>query len=520
MTAGDARVPDPIGKVYLVGAGPGDPGLLTVRGRELLERADAVVYDHLVDERIASLAVRAERIFAGKRPGAHPLTQDDVNRLLIDLAREHTCVVRLKGGDPFVFGRGGEEALALRNAGVSFEIVPGVTAGVGATAYAGIPVTHRGLASSVTFLTGHAVPGDSESAPDLARLHLDGTIVFYMGAGKIEENLNALLAAGRAETTPAALIEWGTYPRQRVIEGDLGNLASRAEAARIRSPATVIVGAVAGLRHELKWFEDRPLFGKRAVVTRARARAGELVRLLQERGAEVFEFPTVDFSPISEPTRRLDVPGYAWIVLTSLNGVDTLFEFMQASGQDARDLRGVKLCAISTRAAEALRERALTPDLAPARYESESVADEMERVAGPLRAARVLIPRAEIGRISLLDELRRRGAEVDSLGAYRAAIPEDTRRLLDGLKRFAPDYMIFNSASAARNFAEIVGPDLMGALSARAAVAAIGPIASRAAAEVGLMATIVPEQHRVPNLVEAIARHAAANAPRLRGRDT
>jgi uroporphyrinogen III methyltransferase/synthase len=222
------------------------------------------------------------------------MTQNDVNRLLIDLATRHACVVRLKGGDPFVFGRGGEEALALREAGVAFEIVPGVTAGAGVPAYAGIPVTHRGLSSSVTFLTGHTVPGESESATDLTRLHLDGTIVFYMSAGKLGENLRALIAAGRLTNTPTAVIEWGSYPRQRVIEGELGSLGRLAASAGIEAPALVVVGEVARLRAQLKWFEDRPLFGRRVVVTRAKARAAELVRLLQERGADVFEFPVVD----------------------------------------------------------------------------------------------------------------------------------------------------------------------------------------------------------------------------------
>jgi uroporphyrinogen III methyltransferase/synthase len=429
--------------------------------------------------------------------------------------------VRLKGGDPFVFGRGGDEALALRAAGVPFEIVPGVTAAVGATAYAGIPITHRGLASSVTFLTGHAVPGESGTAPDLTRLHLDGTIVFYMGTGKLDENLRGLMAAGRSKDTPAAVIEWGTYPRQRVLEGELGTLAQIAAAAQIQTPALVVVGAVAKLRRELKWFEDRPLFGRRVVVTRARARAGELVRLLRERGAEVFEFPTVDFPRATERDEpRLDVSRYAWIVLTSVNGTETLFERMHASGQDARDLHGVRLCAISARAAEALRERALAPDLAPARYESDFVANEMERIAGSLRVARVLIPRAEIGRVALLDELRRRGAVVDTLDAYRAAIPDDSPQLVDALERFSPDYIVFNSASAARNFAVILGTIRVAALAAGSAIAVIGPIAARAAEDCGLPVSIVPDEHRVPDLVDAIVRHDAATASTRRARGT
>lgn len=503
----------PIGKVFLVGAGPGDPGLLTVRGRELLGRADAVVYDHLVDERIARLADRAELIFVGKRPEAHPLTQEDINRLLVDLAQRHACVVRLKGGDPFVFGRGGEEALALREAGVPFEVVPGVTAGVGVPAYAGIPVTHRGLASSVTFLTGHRPPGETETAPQLDRLHLDGTLVFYMGAGRLHENLRAIAASGRVEDTPAAAIEWGTYPRQRVIVGTLANLAARATEARIESPALIVVGEVARLRESLQWFEDRPLFGRRVVVTRAKARAGEMIRLLHERGAEVFEFPTVEIAvpPRVEVAAGLgDLSRYAWIVLTSINGIETLFERMAVEGHDARALHHVRLCAISARTADALAARSLRPDLVPPRYENELVADEMERVGGSLRGQTVLIPRAELGRSGLPDALRARGAVVRELDAYTTAIPENASQLTDALERFAPEYVIFSSGSAARNLREILGPERTARLAEHAVFAAIGPIAARVAAEAGMPVAIVPAQHRIEDLVESVAAFAAA----------
>lgn len=505
---------DGIGKVYLVGAGPGDPGLITVRGRELLHRADVIVYDHLVNERIAMTAGQAERIFVGKRPDAHPMTQEDINRLLIELARRHACVVRLKGGDPFVFGRGGEEALALRAAGVAFEVVPGVTAGVGVPAYAGIPVTQRGLTSSVTFITGHRPPGPGECETTLAidRLHLEGTIVFYMGRARLADNLRALMDAGRPADTPAAIVEWGTDPRQRVIQGELSNLAERAALANVESPALVVVGQVARLRDELRWFEDRPLFGRRVVVTRARARAGELIRLLQERGADVFEFPTVDFTPraLGPQVRLGEMSRFGWIVATSVNGVETLFDRLRREGQDARSLHGVKLCAISSRAAEAFRGRGLEPDLAPERYESSAVADAMERAAGGLRGRSVLIPRAEIGRVSLIDELRLRGAEVETLDAYRAAIPENAQELIEELERFRPEYVLFNSGSAARNLRDILGQERTGRLVKTAVFAAIGPIAARAAAEAGMPVAIVPEHHRVLDLVEAIAAHDAA----------
>ncbi len=500
------------GTIFLVGAGPGDPGLLTVRGRELLERADAVVFDHLVHESIPALApAHAERIFVGKRPGQQPLTQDDINRLLVSLAANHACVVRLKGGDPFVFGRGGEEGLALAEAGVRFEIVPGVTAALGATAYAGIPVTHRGLSSSVTFLTGHASADDACAASPLERLHLDGTLVFYMSASRLAENLRAALAAGRAPETPVAIIESGTYPRQRVVSGTLADLADRAAQLEVESPALVIIGEVARLRDQLKWFEDRPLFGRRVVVTRAKERAGELVRLLRERGAEVFEFPTIEISSVvTVPDPPFyDLAGLSWIVLTSINAIETLIARLAAQKRDARDLRGVRLCAISARTVEALRGYALRPDLVPSKYESTFVADELERAGGPLRGKHVLIPRPEIGRSELPDVLRARGAVVHELHAYAARVPQDSAAAVEDLLRLAPDYVVFNSASAARNLREILGARRTAQLAAHATFAAIGPIAAQAAAEAGMPAEVIPARHTIADLVAALAAHDA-----------
>jgi len=501
-----------LGTVFLVGAGPGDPGLLTLRGRDLLERAGAVVFDHLVHDSIPALApLRTDRIFVGKRPGQQPLTQEDINRLLVSLAAQHDCVVRLKGGDPFVFGRGGEEALALAEASVPFEIVPGVTAALGAAAYAGIPVTHRGLASSVTFLTGHATGDDACAVSSLERLHLDSTLVFYMSSSRLAENLRAAIAAGRPGDTPTAIIQSGTYPRQRVVTGTLADLADRAAQLGIESPALVIIGEVARLRLQLKWFEDRPLFGRRVVVTRAKERAGELTRLLRERGAEVFEFPTIEISSVvTVPDPPFyDMAGLSWIVLTSINAIETLFARLADQKRDARDLRGVRLCAISARTAEALRRYGLRPDLLPSKYESKSVADELERAGGPLRGKHVLIPRPEIGRSALPDVLRARGAEVHELHAYAARVPQDSVAAVEELLRLAPDYVVFNSASAARNLREILGSKRTSHLANTATFAAIGPIAAQAAAEAGMPAKVVPARHTIADLVAALAAHDA-----------
>ncbi len=501
-----------LGTVFLVGAGPGDPGLITVRGRELLARADAIVYDHLVHPGVLSYAGSgAEQIFVGKRPDHQPLAQEDISRLLVTLAGKHACVVRLKGGDPFVFGRGGEEALALAAARVRFEIVPGVTAALGAAAYAGIPVTQRGLTTSVTFITGHAQFGGCEATANLDKLHLEGTLVFYMSATRLAENLDAALKSGRKPDTPVAVISSGTYPSQKVFLGTLGDLATRAAELGVQSPAIVVIGEVARLREQLRWFEDRPLFGRRVAVTRAKERAGDLVQRLRDHGADVFEFPTVEISPIVtvSPPPLGDLSRFAWIVLTSINGIETLFTRMAAENRDARDLHGVRLCAISARTAEALHIQALRPDLVPEKYESAFVADEMERVGGPLRGQAVLLPRPEIGRSALADVLRKRGADVHELQAYAARVPQDTAALADELLQFAPDYVVFNSASAARNLREILGARRTTALAKTATFAAIGPIAAQAAGESGMPAAIVPEKHTVADLVAALAAHDA-----------
>jgi len=493
-----------LGKVYLVGAGPGDPGLLTLRGKELLERAEVVVFDSLVNCAILVHARNADRIDVGKRSGDHPLPQEEINRILVEQARRAACVVRLKGGDPFVFGRGGEEALALATARVPFEIVPGVTAGIAAPAYAGIPVTHRGLSRSVSFVTAHTLRKDGSADLDLPSIGRDGTLVLFMGVGHLAENVEALIAQGRDPETPAAVIEWGTFPRQRTVSAPLRRIAQRARAEAIHAPSVVVIGEVASLRHTIAWFETRPLFGRRIVVTRTRRRNAELVRLLQERGADVIELPTVEIEPAVDEADLANVASYDWVVLTSPNGVDTLFHGLDKAGLDARALHGVKLCAISAKTAEDLAVRGLRVDLVPAEYESDRVADDLARVSGPLKGQRVLMPRADIGRSSLPVALRKRGAEVTELQAYRTAVPKDAgqaTRLIED----PPDYIVFSSGSAARNLAGLLEPEALAALAAHTTFAAIGPIAAETARSEGMPPQIVPEVHRIPELVDAIA---------------
>ena len=517
-----------LGKVYLVGAGPGDPGLLTLRGKELLERAQVVIYDALIDAALLRHAPSAEHIFVGKRPDRHRLPQEDINRLMVEQAKLAACVVRLKGGDPFVFGRGGEEAVALSEAGVPFEVVPGVTAGLGAAAYAGIPITQRGMTDRVTFIMGHRSKSAGRSGslygggkPRLEELPRKGTLVFYMGVDAIEENMDAIHTSGRSLDTPVAVVEWGTLPRQRTIVGTVETIAGQCADAGIDAPAIIVVGEVVELSKKLSWFEARPLFGRRVAVTRTRERAAELVGLLQERGADVLEFPTVEIERPEPQVPLAPLSDYDWVVLTSVNGVDALFEGMAASGQDARDLHGVKLCAISAKTVEALSDRLLRVDVVPERYETEFVVQRLEehdrasnRGSG-ISGKRILMPRADIGRSSLPKALRERGAEVDELQAYRTVIPRDAEAQAGELLRYAPHYVTFGSAVSVRNFREILGADRIAQLSGLDArschtrYAAIGPIAEVAAKEAGISIDIIPEVHRVPELVEAIVRFDA-----------
>ena len=494
--------------VYLVGAGPGDPGLITVRGRDLLARADAVVYDALANEAFLRYAPHADHIFVGKQPGRHALLQKDINRILIEQAAKHACVVRLKGGDPFVFGRGGEEALALSEHGIKFEIVPGVTAGIAAPAYAGIPATHRGTALGAVLLSGHLAP-DAPEALALDAFPAEVTLIFYMPVKNLAATAAALINPNRPADTPAALIRNGTLPTQKVISGTLGEFAANKFVDTAASPAVFIVGEAAALRDELQWFESRPLHGRRVVVTRTLERAGDLVDRLGEFGAEVFEFPTVEISPVALRDDADVAAQYDWVVFTSVNAVESLFDRLFQEGKDARSLSGVKFCAVGTRTMAEMHARSLVLDAQPDDFEPASVADALESAGGSLRDMKILLPRADIARSALREELEGRGAQVTERRTYRAAAPRTAAALADEVVEFAPDYITFLSASAARNFAAVMGPDRIAAIRERAVAAAIGPIAAHAAREIGLNAAVVPEVHRIPALVDALAAYDA-----------
>ena len=497
------------GTVYLVGAGPGDPGLLTLRAAELLARSDVLVYDALVSADIVERAARAERVYVGKRGGEHTRTQDEINRLLVELAGRHGTVVRLKGGDPFVFGRGGEEAMVLRAAGVPFEVVPGITSGVAGPAYAGIPVTHRGVAASVALVTGHEDPTKDDTDLDWAHLARGvGTLVFYMGVGKMADNFARLVQGGRSPETPAAAVEWGTYPRQRTVSGTLATLPALVREAGIGAPAVVVVGEVVALRDELAWFDRRPLSGRRVVVTRARAQASGFAAELEALGAEVIQFPTIriEAAPDVEALRRAaaGVAGFDWVVFTSANGVEKTLARLERAGDDGSALAAARVAAVGPATAEALAAAGIGVDLVPERFAAEAVVAALA-LRGITRR-RVLYPRADIARDALPDGLRAAGARVDAVDAYRT-VPETAvdPAALARLRRGEVDVATFASGSSVRNLIALLGGGVDGLR--RATIACVGASTAAAAREFGLDVAIVAEDSTVPGLVAALVRH-------------
>jgi uroporphyrinogen III methyltransferase/synthase len=495
--------------VYLVGAGPGDPGLLTVRAAELVARAGVLVYDALVNPAILEARrADAELVYVGKRGGDHSRTQDEINALLVELGKGERSVVRLKGGDPFVFGRGGEEALALREAGVPFEVVPGVTAGVAASAYAGIPVTQRGMTSSLTLLTGHEDPTKADTDLNWEALARVGTLVFYMGVGRMEENFRRLADAGKPADTPAAVVEWGTYPRQRTVTGTIATLPALAKDAGIGAPALVVVGDVVSLRERLRWFDARPLSGRRVLVTRARTQASELADALEALGAEVVQFPTIRIADAPDPAALRSAAARAaafdWIVFTSANGVERFWAALAETGGDTRALGGARVCAIGPATAAALDARGVRADLVPGEYVGEGVVDALA-AADDLAGRRILLPRAEVARSALPDGLRQRGAEVVEVAAY-STVPDgaEAESVRERLAKGGVDYVTFTASSTVRNFVDLAGTELGGAR-----VVSIGPITSITARELGLTVAAEAAEFTIPGLVSALRELAA-----------
>lgn len=500
--------------MYLVGAGPGDPGLITVRGRDLLTTCDAIVYDALVNPQLIESsrlgrATDVERIFVGKRGGAPSMEQDAITAILVRLALEGKHVVRLKGGDPFVFGRGGEEAVALAHAGIDFEIVPGITAGVAAPAYAGIPVTHRSVATSVTFITGHEDPGKDKDQTDWEALaRAGGTLVLYMGVSRLGKIADALIAGGRPRNTPAALIEWGTYPHQRTVTATLETLSAVAAREKVIAPSIAVVGDVVALREEIGWFDRRPLFGRTIVVTRAREQQSQLRVWLEAAGATVIEAPAIRIEPLDQaPLRRAlaRLARYQWLVVTSRNAVDLVWSALRDLGLDARALAATKLCAVGPATASALLEHGLAVDVIPERYVAEGVIEKL-RERDDVIGTRVLFARAAGARDLLPAALREMGATVDEVEIY-AAVPDlsglDTLR--DAVDDGRVDLVTFTSASTVRYFVEALGAER--ARSMRGA--SMGPITSEAARTLGVPIEVEAPESTIASLVGAIIGHLA-----------
>lgn len=490
----------PPGKVFLVGAGPGDPGLITMRGLELIRAADAVFYDNLAPlALLAETKPGAETQYVGKKRADHRYTQDEINRMLVERARAGKQVVRLKGGDPFIFGRGGEEAEALAEAGVPFEVVPGVSSALGAAAYAGIPLTHRAKTSAVTFVTGHAAESIDWTAMGKA-----DTLVLFMGLTHFAEIAERLIAAGRPPSTPAAAIRWATRPDQHTVLGTLSDLAGRIVDAALKPPALVIVGDVVSLQNRINWFERLRLFGQRVVITRAKGQSAEFAEKLRRLGADPIELPVIairppaDLRPLDDAIARLDA--YDWLVFTSRNGVERFVDRLDASDRDWRSLRA-KTCAIGPATAGALQALHLKIDVLPKEYVAEGLLAALEPHG--LDGKRILIPRALVARDLLPATLRERGAHVDVVPAYETVAPEDSaeraRKLFSG--DAPPDWVTFTSSSTVKNLAKMTGVDALRSVRA----ASIGPVTSATLRELGLEPAAEAAEYTIDGLIAAIA---------------
>ena len=507
------------GRVTLIGAGPGDPELITVRGLRVLSEADVVVYDRLAaPELLSHVRPDAELIDVGKRASRHTMPQAEINRLLVELAKSGKRVARLKGGDPFLFGRGGEEVEALAAAGVPFEVVPGVTAASGASACCGIPLTVRGLSSSVTLVTGHEDPTKGRSDVDWAALaRAGGTIVVYMGMGRLEEIASALMAGGMPEDTPVAVVRRATTPEQKMVEAPLGRIAEAVREQGLGPPALVIIGEVARPERRASWFEALPLFGRRIVVTRSRAQASVLSRGLRELGADVLELPTIEIVP-PEDTGPLDaalraLETYDYVMFTSANAVESVRVRLLEIGLDARSFSEARIAAIGEATAKALEEIGLRADVVADKFTAEGLLEALstEDVSGK----RFLLPRAKEAREVLPEGLRARGATVDVVEAYRTvrpAVEGTARRAFDALVKGEVDLLTFTSSSTVRNLAELVGPDKLKAVLQVPAVA-IGPVTARTARELGFSVVAEPETHTIEALVQAIREHFLSKEP-------
>lgn len=505
------RVQENVGKVYLVGAGPGDAGLLTLKAAELIAKADLVALDALVSNDIAArIPKTTEVVYVGKRASAHALPQDQINKLLVDEAKKGKLVVRLKGGDPFVFGRGGEEAEELIAAGVPVEIVPGISSSVAGPAYAGIPVTHRSYATSVTLVTAHEADSGSTGIKWNALAQLDGTIVFMMGFANLPTIVAKLIENGMSADRGCAVVSKATRFDQRTVAGTLRNIEARVNAANLETPALIVVGDVVKLHDTLNWFEAKPLFGKKVVVTRAREQASELKRMLEDSGAQVLQFPTIE---IAEPEswdsldRVIDAK-YDWLVFTSVNGVASFFKRLYAEGKDVRSLANVKIAAVGQSTANDLRARGVNPDVVPERFISTEL---LPLLAEDQTGIRTAVIRAEDGREELISELRRRGGHVDLAIAYRTIAAEyDLAELRALIEKDAIDVVTFSSASTVDHFLEPLSADERKRVLNHATIVSIGDTTSAAIRKYGKEPDYVAKNATIAAMHDAVIEHFAA----------
>ena len=499
-----------LGKVYLVGAGPGDPGLITVKGLACLAKADVIIYDRLIDDSLFEEASpRSEKIYVGKGRGCHAMEQKEINLLLIDKARQGKTVVRLKGGDPYVFGRGGEEAEIMAANNISFEVVPGVSSAYAVPAYAGIPVTHRRLASSFTVITGHEDPEKGESSIDWSKISSGSdTLVFLMGMGNLTHIVSKLIENGRPPSNPVAVISHGTSPNQRTIVATLEDISARAQKEGFEPPAVIVVGEVVKLRDQIRWFDNLPLFGKRVLITRAEHQNKELNRLLVERGAAPVELPVIKIGPPGSWTELDEAIGnlkkYNWIIFTSVNAVDTFWRRLEAKKLDARQFNGIKIAAIGPATTGALEVRGLRPDYVPRTYTSQGLLAGLKKqdIAG----RRFLLPRADIAGNELNDGLIKLGAKVHQVTAYRTArVARPVSQAKQALLKGEIDVVTFTSASTVNGLLDMLGRKWQ--VIQRAKLACIGSNTAAVLVEKGLKPDIVAREHTMAGLVIAIEEY-------------
>ena len=496
------------GKVYLVGAGPGDPKLITLKGIECLQRADVVIYDLLINVKLLERCpAHAKKIYGGKMIGEQEQRQAEIDDLMVRYAKAGKTVVRLKGGDPFIFGRGGEEALTLVEAGIDFEIVPGITSAIAAPAYAGIPLTHRSYSSSVAFVTGHSAALKADSAIRWEQLATGvDTLVILMGVGHLREIAARLIQHGRSPDTPISLVHWGTTPQQKTLEGTLADIAQKSEAVNFRNPAAIVVGDVNVLREQLRWFDQKPLFGRRIIVTRARAQASDFAECLESYGAEVIQFPTIETQPIPDNAALgraiAQLSTYNWVIFTSVNAVEYFYRHLRENSKDTRSFGNARICAVGQKTVAALDQIGILADYVPSQYRGVVLAAELEGVEGQ----KILLPRASIAADDLPNGLRDRGAIVDTIPIYETvkAGAEGREALEADLHNGRIDMVTFTSSSTVTNFLEMFGSPPSTALLDQVHIAVIGPSTEATVKAHGFTADILAQQASVESLAEEI----------------